>query len=225
MAAHRYWRVFLNSCAYGNAYGLAEVEFRTTAGVALPFSGGTASASTVYSAPTYSAVNAADGNASTFWASANEVTSFWAYDLGVGNSRDVVEIMLTTRPDSFWNQGPTSFTPEWSDDGVSWTPMHTLTATWASAGQTQVFPVTVATPGMALTTLTVEEWGIGSPSVQMTAIAVEQWGIGNAPALATQVAVEQWADGNPRAQVTQVALEQWSSVANLTPTIFSARFV
>src|SRR5262245_31417416 len=123
MAAHRYWRISLFTNNYGSAWGLGEIEFRTTAGVALPFSGGTASASTTYSGsylPSYST----DGNPSTFWASLAEATSWWAYDFGAGNSRDVVEILLTARPDSFYNQAPNTFAPEWSDDGVAWTSMH-----------------------------------------------------------------------------------------------------
>jgi hypothetical protein len=223
--AHRYWRLLVDAASQGNgALGIGEIQYRTTAGSSLVFSGGAAFCSSSY--PNYYPIWASDNNNATFWAGADGQAwpQWWAYDLGA-SPRKVVEITITSRPDSFWTQAPTVFTPQWSDDGFTWTSMHTLTAVWTAASQTQVFAVTDAQPGLSLTTLAVEEWGIGSPPVQLTTIAVEQWGIGSPPALATQVAVEQWADGNPRAQVTQVALEQWSSVANLTPTSFSARFV
>jgi hypothetical protein len=138
MSAHRYWRIMMNASA-SNAYSFAEIQFRTIAGVARPFSGGVASAYNSFSGLTPAA--ATDGNNATLWGSTDTTPGDWKYDYGVGNAIDVVEIMLTSRNDSFYAQTPTSFTPQWSDDGTNWTSMARIFASWSSATQTQLFAV------------------------------------------------------------------------------------
>ncbi len=145
MAAHRYWRIRLKASAL-NAYSFCEIQFRTTAGVALPFSGGTASAAQTWS--TDVAANATDGNINTMYGSTDTSgDQWWAYDYGVGNALDIVQITITSRIDSNYQQTPTSFIPEWSDNGVSWTSGNPITATWSSLNQTQSFAVTFPAAG------------------------------------------------------------------------------
>jgi hypothetical protein len=178
MSAHRYWRIRMTATV-GNAYAFAEIEFRTTAGVALPFSGGTASAAQVYQTPTYAADKATDGNIATLWSGTDTTQpQWWAYDYGVGNAIDVVEIKITARADGSYNQAPTAFTPEWSDDGTTWHAYLPInTAPWTlSTGQVQVLAVTPLTGTVAMMTqIAVEEWAINNPSAFMTQIALEQW--------------------------------------------------
>jgi F5/8 type C domain len=144
MSAHRYWRVFCLTST-SNAFSFAEIQFRTTAGVSLPFSGGTASAYNTFS--TAFPANATDGNNATAWSSTDTTPGWWMYDFGVGNSRDVVEIMMTSVPGSY-GQTPSAFIPQWSDDGTNWTSMATIYASWSSPTQTQLFAVRVD-PGYA----------------------------------------------------------------------------
>jgi F5/8 type C domain len=122
-----------------NAYSFAEIQFRTIAGVPRAFSGGIASAYNSFSGLT--PAMATDGNNATFWGSSDTTPGDWKYDYGVGNAIDVVEIMMTSRPDGSYTQTPTNFTPQWSDDGLTWTPMMKVVASWTSLTQTQVFAV------------------------------------------------------------------------------------
>jgi F5/8 type C domain len=175
MAAHRYWRLNLIASA-SNAFSMSEIQFRVTAGVSLGFSGGTASAAQTFSSQVASL--ATDGNINTFYGSSDKVApQWWAYDYGAGNSKDIVEIVITARNDASFNQAPSIFTPEWSDNGSTWTPMHYVIApAWTSAGQVQIFAVTVA----------------GATDVLATQAALEQWNASTHPAQVTQVALEQW---------------------------------
>lgn len=175
MTAHRYWRITMTSGA-GNAYAFSEIQFRMTAGTPLAFSGGTASAAQTFS--TFGAANAADGNIATLYSSTDKTApQWWAYDLGAGNSRDVVEIMITNRVDSNANQAPSSFTPEWSDDGTTWHGnLPITTAAWTTLSQTQVFAVTPLVANAALLTqIVLEQWGNSNPAAQMTQVSLEQW--------------------------------------------------
>lgn len=196
----------MTSCA-GNAYGFSEIQFRTTAGVALPFSGGTATAAQTYLGDpgTYDATKATDGNTSTIYASVDKVDpQWWAYDFSAtsGNWRDVVQISITARSDgSFFTQAPYVFVPEWSDDNSAWTSMAPISTTWASAGQTQVF--TVATTDARVTQALAEHWLTTNPDARITQVVAEHWA--------------SVASGNLQAVVTQVLLEHWMSVA-VVPT-------
>jgi hypothetical protein len=148
MAAHRYWRINIPAVQSTGYAALAEVQFRTTAGVPLLFSGGTASASSFDSAP-YVASMAADNNTATFWASGNPVPQWWGYDYGAGNALAIVEITILPRSD-YPTQGPASFTPQWSDDGTNWTSMAQLTGGPWDAGVVQTFAVSAAPPAFSV---------------------------------------------------------------------------
>ena len=160
---HRYWQVLLLGT---QSYGVAEFQFRTTAGTPKLFSGGTASASVIYSAG-YEAVLATDNNISTFWATPSTTNPTWQYDYGAGNAIDVVEISIIPRQD-IPAQGPQAFIPQWSDDGVTWTSMQAvLAAPWTTSAQ--IFPVVPRIDGP-------QYWRIStSSSVDGTYVAVAEF--------------------------------------------------
>lgn len=148
MAAHRYWRINMTAGA-GGAYAFAEIQFRTTAGTSLPFSGGTASAADVFGGTpgANDASKAADSNISTLYGSNNKTApQWWMYDYGAtaGNWIDPVEIAITARNDGNFNQAPSAFAMEFSDNNSTWTQLALLSAVWASAGQVQFFPLVVS---------------------------------------------------------------------------------
>ena len=157
MAAHRYWRINMTLVS-SNAFAFSEIQFRTAAGTSLGFSGGTASAADTFgSVPgTYDASHAADGNTSTLWSgTGTTLPQWWAYDFGTtsGNWRDVVQIAITARADSQPEQAPLVFTPQWSDNGSTWTSMLQITAAaWVSLAQTQLFTVTPDLPASTVYT-------------------------------------------------------------------------
>ena len=148
---HRYWQVLsLGS----QSYGVAEFQFRTTAGTPKLFSGGTASASVIYGAG-YEAVLATDNNISTFWATPLVANPTWQYDYGAGNAVDIVEISIIPRQD-IPSQGPPAIVPRWSDDGTTWTSMKAQpAASWTTSAQ--IFPVVPRIDGP-------EYWRISVPS-------------------------------------------------------------
>lgn len=159
---HRYWRFLLNYVQAGySGYTMAEVQFRTTKGVPLIPSGGTPSAADTYPGRirgpeginplgTYGPEKACDGSATTLWSSNAPAApvQWWAYDYGAGNAKDIAEIAITARGDGYalYTQTPTNITPQWSDDGVTWTSLPVLMAdNWTAEGQTQVFrPMSIA---------------------------------------------------------------------------------
>jgi len=156
---HRYWRLYLT--AGGNVvFGIAEVQFRTTPGTPLLFSGGTAIASSYYqSSSTYQPSNAADNNPSTLWASATTNSGeFWGYDYGSGNALAIQEFTITARNDSNYSQAPTSFQLQYSDDNTTWTAAYFGTSGAWSSGQTQVFTVPLGPLQAQITQVGLEQW-------------------------------------------------------------------
>ena len=139
---YRYWRLNLTATT-SNTYSLAEVQFRTTTGVPLLFSGGTASAGTTYGVAQgpYDAFHACDNDPSTFWSgNGADPIDWWEYDYEAGKAA-IVEITIQARPDASYAQAPSAFALQWSDDGSTWTAVASFTATWTSAGQIQTFDV------------------------------------------------------------------------------------
>ena len=150
---HRYWRLYMSSNNNAALYSIAEIQFRTTAGAPLLFSGGTASATSFYGAG-FEADKAADNNPSTEWSSTDDSPQTWTYDYGAGKALNIVEVALQARSDgTTYTLMPTVFTPQWSDDGSTWTPMATINTTWTTASQVQTFPV--QTPSQAYLARTV----------------------------------------------------------------------
>jgi hypothetical protein len=155
MAAHRYWR-FVMTAGSSAAYAFSEVQFRTTPGVSLPFSGGTASAGQTFGGTpgANDASKAADGSTATLYSSIDKTgTQFWQYDFGAtsGNWRDVAQIAITARADSQPAQAPSNFTPQYSDDGTTWTSHLPVTAAaWTTLAQVQTFAVTPLSSGVVL---------------------------------------------------------------------------
>ena len=137
MAAHRYWRLVCRASGAGQTVvGLGELEMRTSIGGANVATGGTASASSTYSAA-HAAGKAFDGltndtGTGNAWATTGApnvggagLGSFgWLqYDFGAGNEQDIVEIVIHC-PGSggmSLNSMVTAWMFQWSDDGSSWT--------------------------------------------------------------------------------------------------------
>lgn len=141
MAAHRYWRLNLTAPVSGTAYGVAEITMAIAAGGANQCTGGTAAASTSYSA-SYLPANAFDASAASFWASAGGTAAEWiSYDFGVGITRDIVEFSFQNRPDGIPAQTPYTGALQWSDDNTTWTTTLNFTgSTSPTTSQIQTFP-------------------------------------------------------------------------------------
>jgi len=139
IGSHRYWRIVCYN-APGSNFGFCEIQFRTTVGVPLLFSGGTASASDVaYGA----AANATDNNTATQWKSGSKsYGTWWQYDYGPSNTLSVAEISMTASSGSDSFNAPTIFELQSSDDGTTWAGVAAFyPSSWTSL-QTQTFNVT-----------------------------------------------------------------------------------
>lgn len=153
VGAHRYWRVYINSVVLSQTPVINEIQFRTTAGTPLSFSGGTAAASSTTGA--FVAANATDGNNATYWESASVGGgSWWSYDYGSGTTVSVAEVYMVNST----TYGATSFDLQYSDDNSTWTTVFQASPTVTSgvfAPSAQTFdvvsrPTTPGSPGSAL---------------------------------------------------------------------------
>ncbi len=148
--AHRYWRLSITANYGGtSAYtSFAEVELRATiGGPDLTAPGGVVSASAQNSGSGQGVANTIDDNASTVYSSySGAMPVWWQYDFGAGNSRQVVEVAITARNDSYWNEAPSAFSLQYSDDGSTWYTAWTIRgAAWQQA-QNQAFNYLMASP-------------------------------------------------------------------------------
>lgn len=75
MAAHRYWRLYINALNGGSAASIVELELHTAIGGANVATSGTAIASSVSGTDT--AAKAFDANTATWWASAATGVPQW----------------------------------------------------------------------------------------------------------------------------------------------------
>lgn len=142
MAAYRYWRIVVTAQPHANLATFAEVEFRTSVGGADVTGSGTASASSVYSSPTYTADKAFDNNSATYWCCSNTspFPHWLQYDFGAGNAQEIVEYVLTGYAVNA-QYIPTAWYLLASNDGVSWIVVDSkANQTW-TAGQTKTFLV------------------------------------------------------------------------------------
>lgn len=139
MSLHRYWRVHILRNGGGSNVSMSNIELRETPGGAdATVPGGAASASSVYGP--YVAANAVDDAASTSWTSNGAPPQWFQYDFGVGVSKEINEIAITSRPDGYVNETPVEVQLRFSDDGIAWTGWKWLVApaSWTSVSQTQV---------------------------------------------------------------------------------------
>lgn len=120
-SAHRYWKVYVaRTEAAGLFASYSEIELRTTIGGADVTGSGTASANSVFS--TEAASKAYDNDNNTKWISAGGLGQWTAYDLGVGNDANIVEVSLRPQSggDGLDDRGGSLLVFLYSDDGSSW---------------------------------------------------------------------------------------------------------
>lgn len=137
MAAHRWWRI---NCLTGtmSVVALFGLTMTDTIGGATLLGSGTATAQTDQGGSHVPA--AALLSSGTYWGSSAGAPQWWQYDFGSGNAFDIQQIVLGTAYGSGINVFmPTSWTLQFSDDGVSFTNVITFTpAPWVD-GQPQYF--------------------------------------------------------------------------------------
>lgn len=124
------WRIYITAVDGGVAVSLGELQFRKTVGVSETPSGGTASASSIYSSG-YDPINALDGSGSaTIWAAAAGPPQWIAYEFP--SSREVVEVAIQSRSDGgTYGQTPSAFSVQYYDEATS-----SWVESWSVSGST-----------------------------------------------------------------------------------------
>jgi hypothetical protein len=121
--SHRYWRVNILTSGNGADTGMAECEFRSSAGGAdlTGNTGGSVIFSTQLNTGSFAAANAFDNNTSTNWCSSgmNAAGEWIGWDFGAGNAYNIIEVAFSCRSD-FVSDAPKNFNIEYSDDGSTW---------------------------------------------------------------------------------------------------------
>lgn len=138
MSAYRYWRLTFTAIQHTNYAVVAGLELHTSVGGADVTGSGTASASSVYSSPTYTANAAFDHNAATYWCSNSSPLPHWIqYDLGA--AMEIVEYALTNYSGAGY--APLAWLVSASPDAANWTVVDNKSApTWGN-GETKTFAI------------------------------------------------------------------------------------
>lgn len=155
MAAHRYWRLVISDTNGGgtNSAVIGELILATTAGGASVATGGTASASDVFSGS--SAANAFDGvqSSSNAWRSLTRTfgsgpTQWIQYDFG-GTPRDIVEMRIYFPAAGTFSLvlAPKNFALYWSDDNKTWTRQRAWSEQTFTVGGTNTYDTTAVPSG------------------------------------------------------------------------------
>lgn len=136
--AHEWWGLELLTVNASTAFGLAELQVRTTVGGSQALTGGTPAASQVSGA--FVAANAFDGNLTTYWSS-TDTRSYQSLTYGgMVSTIACAQVALTSNPLSPSLFDPATFNVICSDDGVNWAIEYACTAsTWSGTQSTQTF--------------------------------------------------------------------------------------
>lgn len=119
MAAHRYWRLKVNTY-YGVAVRIATLALFDVADSSVNVAttgSGTASASVQDAG---GAGNAFDASTATLWGSASPSAGMWLrWDFGAGNNKDIIKVQITNS--NFTTYSVNACELQWSDDGTTFT--------------------------------------------------------------------------------------------------------
>lgn len=139
MTPRRFWRIYLQH-QNSNAFALDTLQFRETNGGGQGATGGTAIEGPSGHFGGEVPANAFDASTTKWSANAGTPGEWLGYDLGSGNAKDFVEVMIKSYT-SEQAQTPDVFIVEKGDDGVNWlVAWHVQTTPDWGAAETRVFP-------------------------------------------------------------------------------------
>lgn len=124
MAAHRYWRLYIQACNSGPSSDYPVVDtiamFAATGANLCTNTANVFASSTQAYNGTGLAINAVAGQAGT-WSTGGFAPQWWAYDFGAATPVDIVSVQATANAPPFFTNGPTTSAVQYSDDNVTWT--------------------------------------------------------------------------------------------------------
>ena len=143
VAPHAYWRIFQKTATpAGVSVRVGELEFRTTAGVSVTPSGGSAIGGDFYQGLVGYA-KAFDGTTNTWWQSNNNTFGTTAW-VGYQFASPIVCVQVAiSSANNAGDYAPCDFNIDYSDNGSSWTTAQSYTSTgWTNSGsETRLFTV------------------------------------------------------------------------------------
>lgn len=135
----QYWRLFAKRDGGPNAPAVAELQFRATPGGADQATGGTASASSIFSG-SFPASAAFDDDAGTLWSTSSAATFGWL-QYQFSGTVEVAQIALTARNDTAVTTTPSALAVQYSATGSApWTTLlNDESETGWSLGETRTY--------------------------------------------------------------------------------------
>ena len=131
-----YWRILFTGSNTAFTY-IAEIELRESIGGANACSGGTASASSIYSVG-YEASKALDLNNATSWVSSGvSLPSWWMYQFQ-GGGISIQQISITN---GTVTHIPTAFELQYSNDSNSWVTVGSWSGQTFGTGETKTYNI------------------------------------------------------------------------------------
>ena len=174
MAAHRYWRIYINTTPLNLWVGMDQVKMYDTIGgtnLAKYPANGTATASSVNS-PAYGCYE--DPYVGTTWTShpsTGYVPQWNRFDFGSGNDKDIIQIKILNR--SVLEYSPGNFKIQYSDDDSAWTDVATFDNVAAAGAEGSYYfgPVGSMTGALSLPALTSAIYSGGSGALTLPLLA------------------------------------------------------
>jgi hypothetical protein len=119
----RYWRIYITAggAGFDNYYNIQEIEMRLTTGGVDQCTGGTASASSVYTG--LGAANAFDNDTAglnSYWHADAGTTGWIQYDFGVDVNKPIAELWMYPRGQAQQFRMPSTFLIQSSPNGFAW---------------------------------------------------------------------------------------------------------
>jgi hypothetical protein len=131
--AHRYWTIQALSAGYNSSIGIAELQWRSVAGIAELPTGGTATGSAVFQGSPAAAYDGnVDGWAVRYRGDDGDGSRRVGYDFG--SPKAVTELWIKAATNVV--EPIKDFAVLWSDNGTAWTELGRFTGANTTAGQT-----------------------------------------------------------------------------------------
>ena len=139
MTTHAWWQLNCTGNDGGNAYGLLQLQFRTSIGGGQAATGGTATASETFDGAG-GPYDLSHALANTGLYSGVDASNPQFLRYHFASAVDIAQIMIQARNDGGeQDQAPDTFDVQYSDDGTTWTTKWSVSTSGWGSGETRTF--------------------------------------------------------------------------------------
>lgn len=139
MTTHAWWQLNCTGNDGGNAYGLLQLQFRTSIGGGQAATGGTATASETFDGAG-GPYDLSHALANTGLYSGVDASNPQFLRYHFASAVDIAQIMIQARSDGGeQDQAPDTFDVQYSDDGTTWTTKWSVSTSGWGSGETRTF--------------------------------------------------------------------------------------